>query len=81
MKFRDKNIYGDWDSPHTFCRYQTDDEKYGFLCTEKVFEDDTNNPEKCKCPYVLKNANGCKQFEYYKHDKNPGAKRYKGNKI
>jgi len=82
MKFIDKNVYGDWDSPHTFCQYQLDDEEDGFLCSDLVFEDDTNDPDKCKCPYVDKKAaKKCKLFKYHKHNKNPNAKRYAGSKI
>jgi len=81
MKFIDKNTYGYWDSPHTFCSHQLDDETYGLLCAEKVFDElfdeDTEDSSKFKCPFTLSNANNCNQFKYHQNDKNPDAKRFK----
>ena len=76
-----KDVYGDWDSPHTFCQYQLDDEEDGFLCSEKLFDDDTNDPEKCKCLFKEDDAKECKNFVYHKNEKNPNAKRDKGIKT
>jgi hypothetical protein len=81
MKYQSKDIYGDWDSPHTFCQYQLDDREDGFLCTEKIFDDDTNDPEKHKCPFKEDVATECKMYVYHKNDKNPGAKRDSGRKT
>lgn len=81
MKIRDKNVYCEWDSPHTFCEHQLDDEEYGLQCSKKLFDDDTNDPEKCKCLFIKKTAKKCMSFVYHKHDKNPDAKRYTGHKI
>jgi len=39
MKHMSKDIYSDWDSPHTFCQYQIDDAKDGLLCTDKLLGD------------------------------------------
>jgi len=81
MKHMSKDVFSDWDSPHTFCQYQLDDEEYGFVCTEKIFDDDTNDPEKHKCLFKEDNATECKMFVYHKNEKNPEAKRYQGHKI
>jgi hypothetical protein len=71
MIFISKDVYSNWDSPHTFCQYQLDDEDDGLVCVEKILDEE----KECKCPFKESDAKSCEKFVYHKHDKNPGAKR------
>ena len=79
MKYQSKDLYGAWDSPHTFCRHQLDDEEDGLVCTSRIFDgiEDYKEDLDSKCPFTEQTASKCKLFKFHKHDKNLNAKRYK----
>lgn len=63
MKYISDDVYGPWDSPHIFCKYQTEFSDFHFSCfnkemdsIEKALNDDNNKiPDKNHISVHLRN--------------------------